>query len=77
MFNSIIVLAIFVVIGYLLALGFKIKSRVISAALLVLLLLVEYFIKDVNLMTIAGTNIGVLTILEGLFGGMIFRNILK
>ncbi len=77
MFNSIIVLAIFVVIGYLLALGFKIKGRVISAVFLVILLLLEYFIKDVNLITIAGTNIGLLTVLEGLIGGMLFRNILK
>jgi hypothetical protein len=75
--NSIIVLAIFVVIGYLLALGFKIKGRVISAVFLAILLLLDYFIKDVNLFTILNTNIDLLTILEGLIGGILFRNILK
>ena len=75
--SQILMLAVVVLLGFLLGIAMKIKKGIVPALLLVALLLADYYIVDMNLLTLYGMTFSLLTIVKGLLAGLILRSLLK
>lgn len=77
MLHQIIILAVLVLIGFLIGIAMKIKKGIIPALLIIAMLLADYYIININLITVLGITLSLLTIVKGLLAGMILRSLLK
>ena len=77
MVHQILILAVLVLIGFVIGIAMKIKKGIIPALLLITMLLADYYIININLITVLGITLSLLTILKGLLAGMILRSLLK
>lgn len=74
---QILMLAVVVLLGFLLGVAMKIKKGIVPALLLVALLLADYFIVNINVITVYGMTFGLLTIVKGLLAGLVLRSLLR